>query len=80
MDTHLGYRKNSVEGNTRIISDGDILEMYKKLWMIEETFKVTKSSLCARPVFLSQLDHIRTHFLICFVSLLLMRLLAYRLD
>jgi hypothetical protein len=46
---------------------------------IEETFKVTKNELKARPVFLSTEKHIRAHFLICFVTLLLMRLLEYRL-
>jgi len=54
--------------------------MYKGLWRIEETFKVTKSELKARPVFLSTETHIRSHFLICFVSLLLLRLLEFRMG
>lgn len=64
----------------RQVSDEDIIGMYKGLWRIEETFKVTKSDLKARPVFLSTETHIRAHFLICFVALLLMRLLEFRLD
>ena len=64
----------------RPVSDLDIFGMYKNLWKIEETFKVTKSSLRARPVFVWKIEHIRAHFLICFVSLLLFRLLQKRLD
>lgn len=64
----------------REVTDDDIIGMYKGLWRIEETFKVTKSELKARPVFLSTDTHIRAHFLTCFVTLLLMRLLEFRLD
>ena len=61
-------------------SDKEIIEIYRGLWRIEEAFKVTKSDLEARPVYLSREDHIETHFLICFVALVLIRLLAYALD
>ena len=64
----------------RTVTDEDIIGMYKGLWRIEETFKVTKSELKARPVFLSTETHIRAHFLICFVTLLLIRLLEFRMD
>lgn len=64
----------------KVVTDDDIIGMYKGLWRIEETFKVTKSELRARPVYLSTETHIRAHFLICFVSLLLMRLLEFRLN
>jgi transposase len=53
----------------------DILDAYRNLWKIEETFKVTKSELKTRPIYLSTKDHIEAHFLTCFVSLLLLRLL-----
>ncbi len=52
-----------------------ILDAYRSLWRIEETFKITKSELKTRPVFLSTKEHIEAHFLTCFVSLLLLRLL-----
>lgn len=74
------YTRDGFFQLNRSVSDNDIIEMYKGLWRIEETFKVTKSELKARPVFVSKEDHIRAHFLICFVSLLIMRLLEYRLD
>jgi len=44
-------------------SDEEIIDIYRGLWCIEEAFKVTKSDLETRPVFLSRDDHIRAHFL-----------------
>jgi thiol-disulfide isomerase/thioredoxin len=57
-------------------SDEEIIEIYRGLWRIEEAFKVTKSDLEARPVYLSRQNHIQAHFLICFVALVIARLLA----
>jgi len=61
-------------------SDEEIVEIYRGLWQIEEAFKITKSDLEARPVYLSRNDHIQAHFLICFVALLIARLLSLCLD
>jgi len=58
----------------------EIIDIYRELWRIEETFKITKSELEARPVYLTRQEHIEAHFLICFVSLVLVRLLQERLD
>jgi len=55
--------------------DGKIIDTYRGLWEIEETFKVTKSTLEARPVHLSREDRINAHFLICFISLVIIRLI-----
>lgn len=55
--------------------NNEILEAYRSLWKIEETFKITKSELKTRPVYLSKKEHIEAHFLICFISLLLLRLI-----
>ena len=60
--------------------DQEIIEIYRGLWRIEEAFKVTKSDLVARPVYLSRNDHIEAHFLICFVALVIARLLALLLG
>jgi len=54
---------------------GRILEQYKELWRIEETFKVTKTDLKARPVYVWNPAHIEAHFTICFLALLITRLL-----
>ncbi len=55
-------------------SDGNIIEMYRGLWKIEESFKITKSNLSARPVYLTRRDHINAHFLICFIALVIARI------
>jgi len=55
--------------------DNDILEAYRSLWKIEETFRITKSELKSRPVHVSTKEHIEAHFLTCFIALLLLRLL-----
>lgn len=55
--------------------NGEIIDTYRGLWEIEETFKVTKSTLEARPVYVSRKDRINAHFLICFIALVIIRLL-----
>jgi transposase len=57
------------------MSDSEIIDIYRGLWEIEETFKITKSDLAARPVHLQEYDHIDAHFLICFISLVIIRLI-----
>ena len=44
-------------------SDDEIIDMYRGLWKIEESFKVTKSELEARPVYVWTKEHIEAHFL-----------------
>ena len=61
-------------------SDSEIIDIYRGLWRIEETFKVTKSELDARPVYVSRNEHIEAHFLTCFIALVLSRILQYKLD
>ena len=53
----------------------EVIDTYRGLWEIEETFKVTKSTLEARPVYVSREDRINAHFLICFIALVIVRLL-----
>lgn len=62
------------------LSDLEIRDIYKGLAKIEETFKVTKSGLDGRPVWVSRADHIQSHFLTCFVALVIVRLLEKKLD
>lgn len=61
-------------------SDDEIIDIYRGLWRIEETFKVTKSELEARPVYVSRQDHIESHFLTCYLALVLSRVLQHKLD
>ena len=55
--------------------DREIIERYKGLWKIEESFKITKSQLKSRPVYVRKKGHIEAHFFICFLALILIRLL-----
>jgi transposase len=61
-------------------TDEEIIEIYKGLWRIEESFRVTKSDLATRPVYLERQDRIAAHFMICFIALLIARLIQNRLD
>jgi len=61
-------------------ADTDIVKAYKGLWRIEESFKITKSILGSRPVFVRTEKHINAHFLTCFVSLLIARIIEKRLG
>ena len=61
-------------------SDEHIVDMYHQLWHIEESFKITKQTLETRPVFLQTPEHINAHFLICFIALLIARIVEYRLG
>lgn len=64
-----------------IVPASEIADIYGGLWKIEETFKVTKTGMLSlRPVFHSNQDRIRAHFLICFISLVLERLLEMQLG
>ena len=62
------------------MSDEKIIETYRGLWQIEDTFKVTKSVLHTRPVFVYLKEHIGGHFLVCYIALVLIRLIEYRLK
>jgi len=57
------------------MADGDVIDTYRGLWEIEETFKVTKGTLEARPVYVSRKDRIGAHFLTCFIALVIIRII-----
>ena len=63
--------------------EGDISEIIninKQRWEIEENFRIMKSEFEARPVFVRREDRIKAHFLTCFISLLVYRLLEKKLG
>ena len=61
-------------------TDEHIVELYRGLWQIEESFMITKSVLGTRPVYLRTEEHINAHFLICFTALLIARIIEHRLE
>lgn len=59
---------------------GDILKVSEGRWQIEACFRIMKTDFQARPVYVQREDRIKAHFLICFLSLLVYRLLEKKLD
>lgn len=57
------------------MSNEKVIETYRGLWEIEESFHITKGELEARPVYVSREDHIEAHFLTCFIALVILRIL-----
>lgn len=77
-------RAKAVAGYNMIVTsevkmaETQIYETYHDLWRIEETFREMKFELNARPVYLRKPDSIKGHFLICYLSVLLERLLQFK--
>ena len=65
----------NLEGDIR-----EIININKQRWEIEENFRIMKSEFEARPVFVRREDRIKAHFLTCFISLLIYRLLEKKLG
>lgn len=61
------------------MSDRTVYDAYHNLWRIEESFRIMKSQLDARPVYLQKEDTIVGHFLICYLAVLLTRLLQFKI-
>jgi hypothetical protein len=83
MDVELIAAEERYDGYYVIVTseiglpDERIIDIYRGLWRIEESFKVTKSVLSARPVFVWAPEHIVAHFLICYIALTILRLIQY---
>ena len=58
----------------------EIVKINKKRWEIEECFRIMKTDFKARPVYLQTEDHIRSHFLTCFIALMIYRILEKKLK
>ena len=74
---------------TNIFNDGEyqgkfdddkIIEIYHGLWRIEDNFRVSKSDLESRPIYLSRAERINAHFLICFICMVIVRLIQKRTN
>lgn len=57
----------------------DIYNTYHNLWRIEESFRIMKTDLDARPVYVQKEDTIKGHFLICYLTVLLGRILQFKI-
>ncbi len=62
------------------MTDKELRKRYRGLAKIEETFKITKTELETRPIYVWAKEHIESHFLTCFVALLIIRLLEQKTN
>jgi len=60
-------------------TDDEIISKYHGLSRIEDSFRITKSDLEGRPVFVRTPEHINAHFLTCFIALTMIRLIQYKI-
>lgn len=86
LDTSKIEEESKFDGYYSIVTselkmnDIEMRNVYKGLWKIEESFKITKSVLESRPVYVWTKEHIEAHFLTCFVSLVILRLLEQKIN
>jgi transposase len=71
-----GY--NLIVTSEILAKDEDIYGTYHNLWRIEESFRIMKSDLDARPVFVQKESTIKGHFLICYLTVMLERLFQFK--
>lgn len=62
------------------MSDEEIIEAYGELYQIEDCFRVTKTDLESRPVYVWTKEHITAHFLTCFIALVIIRIIQHKVK
>ncbi len=77
---------NSLMGYYKIVSselnmdDLEIIDKYHGLSRIEDQFRIMKGDLNTRPIFVRTKEHINAHLIICFISLLILRIIQYKIK
>ena len=80
IDADLKFAGFNMLVTSEINSDPtEIYKIYHNLWRIEESFRLMKTYLESRPAFVSDENTIKGHFLICYISLTLIRLLELKI-
>ena len=85
IDTGLILKEEAFDGFYAVCTNleddaNEIIKVNKRRWEIEECFRIMKSEFKARPVFLSRDDRIEAHFMTCFLSLIIYRILEKKLG
>jgi transposase len=85
IDSSLILKEEAFDGFYAVCTNleddaSEIIKVNRRRWEIEECFRIMKSEFKARPVYLSNDDRIEAHFITCFISLILYRLLEKRLN
>ena len=75
LDGYYAILSSEVEKSAK-----EILDIYQGLWHIEKNFKITNGSLNARSVNVERKSRIQAHFLTCFVTLLICRILQKKTN
>lgn len=75
---YLGYYL--INSSDKTINDLEMIRIYKGLTQIENCFRITKSELKARPVYCRKPEHIKGHFLVCYIALTIMRILQNKVS
>lgn len=74
-DGYFGLQTNIKDPNPR-----ELLSLYRGLWQIEQTFRISKTNLEIRPVFHYTTKRIKAHFVICYIALALVRYVEFTLK
>lgn len=85
LDESIIFEEEKYDGFYAVVTDLDcdineIIKINKNRWEIEECFRIMKTEFKARPVYVRREERIKAHFLVCFISLLILRLLEFKLD
>ena len=85
LDQEIIQKEEMYDGFYAVTTDLDcdvteVIKINKQRWQIEECFRIMKTDFEARPVYLQKEDRIKAHFLICFLALLVYRLLENKLN
>ncbi|MCU9932939.1 transposase [Mycoplasmopsis felis] len=75
LDGYYVYETNLFD-----LEPKEIIQKYANQWKIENNFRILKSFLNIRPIFLRVDDHIYAHTLICFTSLVVLKLLIHKIN
>lgn len=73
----MGYYK--IVTSELIMSDTEVIDKYHGLSRIEDQFKIMKGDLDTRPVFVRTKAHINAHLIVCFISLLVLSIIQYKI-
>jgi len=58
----------------------ELLGFYRRLWVIEESFRIHKTDLLVRPIYHFKPERVQSHILLCYLSFALVRYAEYRIE
>lgn len=85
LDTDRILEEEMYDGFYAVVTNlednpSEIIKINRRRWEIEESFRIMKTEFEARPVYVQRDDRIKAHFLTCYISLLVYRLLEKKLN